>query len=208
MNTLDFWLLYVVTVSVATIVPGPSMLLALTHGLKYGTKKSISTALGNTVASMIQASIAITGLGLILITSTTLFMIIKYLGALYLIYLGVKLFKTPFHIEVNYVDKVKSISSKKLFSESFIVAASNPKALVFFTALFPQLINDVQSSFTHYVLLVVILGIIAFMGMMLYATSAYFIKGIFNKTSLGEYFGKIIGSLFIGLGASLALVRK
>lgn len=207
MENLDFWLLYIITVFVASIIPGPSMLLALTHGLKHGTKPSISTALGNTVASMIQASIAVTGLGIVLTTSTTLFMIIKYAGALYLIYLGIKLFKTPFHIE-NQNEKKEKVNLKKLFNEAFIVAASNPKALVFFTVFFPQFINEGQNNLLHYSLLVIILGIIAFICMMIYSMSANIIKDLFNKTSLSKYFGKVIGSLFISLGAGLALVRK
>ncbi len=207
-NVLEFWVLYIITVFVASIIPGPSMLLALTHGLKYGTKISIATALGNTTASMIQATIAVTGLGIVLTTSTTLFMIIKYAGALYLIYLGIKLFKTPFHIESQNSPKKEDVKLKKLFTEAFIVAASNPKALVFFTALFPQFINEGQNNLLHYSLLVLILGIIAFICMMIYSVSAYFIKDAFNKTSLSKYFGKVIGSLFISLGAGLALVRK
>jgi threonine/homoserine/homoserine lactone efflux protein len=94
MEDLNFWIIYVLTVFVASIIPGPSMILALTHGIMHGTKLSLYTAFGNSIASMIQASIAITGIGIILTTSTTLFMIIKYIGALYLIYLGIKLFKT------------------------------------------------------------------------------------------------------------------
>ncbi|MFT5659896.1 MAG: homoserine/homoserine lactone efflux protein [Sulfurimonas sp.] len=208
MDSLNFWLLYSITVFVASIIPGPSMLLALSHGLKYGAKTSIATALGNTTASMIQATISITGLGLLLTTSNTVFMLIKYVGALYLIYLGIKLFRTPFHIETNNSSKTKNKSSRKLFNESFIIAASNPKALIFFTALFPQFINEGQNSFFDYFLLVTLLGIIAFTCMMIYSLSAYFIKDLFNKTSIGKYFGKIIGSLFIGLGASLALDRR
>ena len=208
MESLDFWLLYVVTVFVASIIPGPSMLLALTHGLKYGAKNSIATALGNTTASVIQGTISVTGLGLLLTTSTTMFMIIKYIGAMYLIYLGVKLFKTPFHIDTDESSKIKQVSKKKLFNESFIVAASNPKALVFFTALFPQFISQGQNNFLHYTLMVTLLAVIAFICMMIYSLSAHFIKKLFNKTSLGDYFGKVIGSLFIGLGLGLALARK
>jgi len=207
-ESLDFWLLYVVTVFVASIIPGPSMLLALTHGLKYGAKNSIATALGNTTASVIQGTISVTGLGLLLTTSTTMFMIIKYIGAMYLIYLGVKLFKTPFHIDTDESSKIKQVSKKKLFNESFIVAASNPKALVFFTALFPQFISQGQNNFLHYTLMVTLLAVIAFICMMIYSLSAHFIKKLFNKTSLGDYFGKVIGSLFIGLGLGLALARK
>lgn len=208
MENLDFWIIYIITVFIASIIPGPSMLLALAHGIKYGAKISIATALGNSIASIIQASIAVAGLGVILTTSTTLFMIIKYIGALYLIYLGIKLYKTPFYISNENKEKTKSVNLKKLFTEAFIVAASNPKALIFFTALFPQFITQNQNNMMHYILLVSILGIIAFICMMIYSLSSYFIKDLFNKTSLSKYFGKIVGSIFIGIGATLALSRK
>ena len=208
MESLNFWLLYSITVFVASIIPGPSMLLALTHGVKHGAKLSISTALGNTTASMIQAVIAVTGLGIVLTTSTTLFMIIKYIGAAYLIYLGIKLFRTPFTIEESNEVNKEEVSKIKLFNEAFIVAASNPKALVFFTALFPQFINESQHSLIHYTLLVVILGVIAFICMMIYSLGGFAIKDLFNRTSLSSYFGKLIGSLFIGLGATLALSKR
>ncbi|PLY06233.1 MAG: LysE family translocator [Arcobacter sp.] len=209
MENFDFWLLYIPTVFIASIIPGPSMLLALTHGLKYGTKISTITALGNAIASMIQASIAVAGLGLILTTSTTLFMIVKYAGAIYLIYLGIKLFKSPFHIDTK-KEKLKKedIKLHRLFTEAFIVASSNPKALIFFTALFPQFINEGQNNILHYSLLVIILGIIAFICMMIYTISANLIKDLFNKTTLSKYFGKVVGSLFISIGAGLALAKK
>ncbi|WP_419769973.1 MAG: LysE family translocator [Candidatus Marinarcus sp.] len=207
MENLDFWLLYSMTVFITSIIPGPSMLLALSHGIKYGAKLSVFTALGNSVASMIQASIAIAGLGVILTTSTTLFMIIKYAGALYLIYLGIKLFKTHFHIEEEQL-KSTDVNKTKLFYDAFIVASSNPKALIFFTALFPLFINENQNSLLHYTLLVSILGLIAFICMMIYSLSSNSIKRVFTKTFLSNYFGKIVGTLFISFGLGLALSKR
>lgn len=208
MNTFEYWLIYALTVFVASIIPGPSMLLALVNGVKYGAKQSISTALGNTTASMIQATIAIAGLGVVLTTSTTLFMIIKYIGAAYLVYIGIKLFKTSFIIKEETIQITQKINHCKLFKEAFIIAASNPKALIFFTALFPQFIQANNSSILHSTLLVVILGAIAFICMMIYSFSGYKIKDLFNKTSLSKYIGKVIGTIFIGLGASLAIAKR
>ncbi len=208
MNTLEFWSIYIITVFVASIIPGPSMLLALAHGIKHGTKISMVTALGNTVASMIQATIAIAGLGIVLSTSTSIFMIIKYIGAAYLIYLGIKLFKTPFTIENPSYDKKEKPVLKKLFSEAFIVAAANPKALIFFTALFPQFIQANRDGLLHYTLLVLILGVIAFSCMMIYSFGGYKVKGFFNTSSVSKYIGKIIGTTFVSLGFGLAFTSK
>jgi threonine/homoserine/homoserine lactone efflux protein len=79
-NNMDikFWLVYVAVVFSASIIPGPSMLLALAHGIKYGYKNSIATALGNTIASIIQASIAVSGLSIILTSSDFLFEVIRF----------------------------------------------------------------------------------------------------------------------------------
>ncbi len=208
MNTLEFWSLYIITVFVASIIPGPSMLLALAHGIKHGTKISAITALGNSVASMIQATIAIAGLGILLSASTTVFMIIKYIGALYLIYLGIKLFKTPFTIEDSNYSKNEKTPLKKLFTEAVIVAAANPKALLFFTALFPQFIQANRTGIVHYFLLVLVLGIIAFICMMIYSFSGYKIKDFFNSTKISKYIGKVIGTTFVGLGVGLATASK
>ncbi len=208
MNTLEFWSIYIITVFVASIIPGPSMLLALAHGIKHGTKISMITALGNTVASMIQATIAIAGLGIVLSTSTSIFMIIKYIGAAYLIYLGIKLFKTPFTIEDSNYDKKEKPVLKKLFSEAFIVAAANPKALIFFTALFPQFIQANRDGLLHYTLLVLVLGVIAFLCMMIYSFGGFKVKGFFNSSSISKYVGKVIGTTFVSLGFGLAFTSK
>ncbi len=79
--SFDFFLIYSVTVFVASIVPGPSMLLALTHGMKYGAKRTIVSALGNVSVTLLQAAISIAGLGAILLASEGLFNIIKWAGA-------------------------------------------------------------------------------------------------------------------------------
>ena len=82
--SIHFILLFSLTVFVASIIPGPSMLLALTHGMKYGVRKTMASAMGNVTVTLIQATVSIAGLGTILIASETAFQIIKWSGAAYL----------------------------------------------------------------------------------------------------------------------------
>jgi len=208
MNTLEFWTLYIITVAVASIIPGPNMILALVNGIRYGAKISLFTAFGVSISIMIQAAIAIAGLGILLSTSTFVFMILKYLGALYLIYLGIKLFRTPFNIDDSTNESKEKPAFRKLFSEAFIVAASNPKSLIFFTALFPQFIQEDRAGFIHYGLLVLILGFLQFSCMMIYSFSGFKVKGFFNSTSISKYVGKVIGTTFVSLGFGLAFTSK
>src|SRR4030043_1076622 len=93
--SLKFFLVYSITIFVASIIPGPSMLLALTHGLKYGAKRTIASALGNLSITFLQAAVSIAGLGAILLASEGLFNIIKWVGAAYLLYMGIVIWRSP-----------------------------------------------------------------------------------------------------------------
>ena len=86
--SFNFILLFSMTVFIASIIPGPSMLLALTHGMNFGVKRTIASALGNVTVTIIQASISIAGLGAVLVASESVFQVIKWAGAIYLIYMS------------------------------------------------------------------------------------------------------------------------
>ena len=79
--SLNFILLYSLTVFIASIIPGPSMLLALTYGMRYGAKRTIASATGNLTVTLLQAAVSIAGLGAVLIASGTVFQLIKWAGA-------------------------------------------------------------------------------------------------------------------------------
>ena len=90
--SLEFILIYSATVFLASITPGPSMLLALNHGVRYGVRRTMATALGNVGATLIQAALSIAGLGTILLHSETAFDVIRWLGAGYLVMMGIRMF--------------------------------------------------------------------------------------------------------------------
>lgn len=203
---IEFWLLYISVVFIASIIPGPSMLLALTHGIEYGYKKSIFTALGNTFASVIQAIIAVSGLSIIFDASGIVFEIIRYTGAIYLIYLGVMLFKTKNeNVFVKGIIKDKNISNSKMFMQAFLIAIGNPKAIIFFTALFPQFLSSGNASQYQFVLLVASLGLIAFLCMMIYSIAGHKANTFFRTSTFGKYLNQITGGIFIYLGSFVAL---
>jgi homoserine/homoserine lactone efflux protein len=202
---MEFFLIYLTTVFVASIVPGPSMILALTHGVRYGAKKTMATALGNTFASVTQASVSVAGLGAVLTASRPLFFTLKYIGAAYLIYLGLNTWRSrPIRLETSVQENsIKESSFGKRFSQGFYVAAANPKAIVFFSALFPQFIDPTISPLSQYLFLIVPLSIIAFACMMIYALGGAKIKDFFTRPCTGRYFNKIVGGSFILLGIGI-----
>ena len=203
-------LLYVTTVFVASIIPGPSMLLALTHGMQYGAKKTIASAMGNLCVTLVQAFISIAGLGTILIASESAFQIIKIAGAAYLIYMGVCILftakgsVTPKEIDSSY----EAVSLRKMFLQGAFVTAGNPKAIVFFTAIFPQFINPEAAHLPQFLLLMCVGSSIAFGCFMVYAISGQKIVFLFSNATLGRYINRIIGTTFIGAGLGLAVGNR
>ncbi len=185
------------------------MILALSHGVKYGAKNAIATALGNCAASFFQAVVSIAGLGALLVASETAFLIVKYAGAAYLVWLGVGMF---FSDKLKIEDKNSSgkevPSFKKRFMQGFWVAAGNPKAIVFFSALFPQFISTHQAGIQHFALLLGLLTVIAFGCMMIYATGGSKLKDIFKGSAIGNHMNKVFGTSFVGLGVGLACSRR
>ncbi len=208
--SLNFVLLYATTVFIASIIPGPSMLLALTHGMQFGARRSIASAMGNLSVTILQALISIAGLGTILIASEMTFQIIKFVGAAYLVYIGISISLSP---TISFISNGESqiqrrVSLGKMFSQAALVTAGNPKAIVFFTAIFPQFIDPSVGYIKQSFMLIGVNSIIAFSCFMLYAISGQKIVDLYSKASIGKYINKIIGGSFIGAGIGLAASNK
>jgi threonine/homoserine/homoserine lactone efflux protein len=210
--SVEFWMLYVTTVFVASIVPGPSMLLALTHGVRYGFRRSIATALGNTTASVLQAAVSAVGLGALLVASESIFHVVKWAGAAYLVYLGITLWRSPAiqvqRLTAQQLSEAGKTPLRRLFWQGFLVAIGNPKAIVFFTALFPQFISTDSTPIPQMVLLLLTLACIAFMCMMIYAIGGHHITPLFVKTALAKYINRTIAGIFMGSGIGLAFSKR
>lgn len=208
--SLNFLSLYLITIFVATIIPGPSMLLALTHGMNYGAKRTIASAMGNLTVTLIQASISIAGLGAILVTSEAIFHAIKWIGASYLIYLGISILLSP-RMSMSpseYNNSKKWLSLRKMYLQGVFVTAGNPKAIVFFTAVFPQFVDPGSAYLVQSCILLATCSIVAFGCFMIYAISGQKIVSLFSEATVGKYVNRVIGGTFIGAGIGLVVTNK
>jgi len=208
--SFEFLLIYSVTVFVASIVPGPSMLLALTHGMKYGARRTIVSALGNLSVTLLQAGISIAGLGAILIASEGLFNIIKWVGAAYLVYMGIIIWRSSSMpvTEKSINPNISEVPLRKMYLQAAFVTAGNPKAIVFFTAVFPQFIDPNVAFIPQCGMLMGTVGIIAFSCFMAYAIGGQNIVRLFSEAAIGKYINKVIGGTFIGAGIGLASTNR
>lgn len=205
----DVWALYFIAILVLTASPGPSSLLCMTKGVTNGFKTALFTALGSLTAITLILTLSFTGLGLVIASSELLFNIIKYTGAAYLIYLGIKaLMSKQQDYEMQGEQDKQQRSLFKHYASGFIVGSSNPKAILFFTALFPQFIQPEAPLFNQYVIFAVTFMVMEFGWLAIYAflgaksSSWLFAKG------RARIFNRVTGGVFIGAGTLLTTATK
>ncbi len=138
--TLEIWLLYIGTILLFMSTPGPSHLLMISVSMSNGFKRSLATAAGDLSANAIQIMLAGFGLAAVIMSSRYGFAIIKWLGVAYLIWIGVKTIIRSYRNQ-GAAEAAPRASLKSLWLRGFVTSAANPKAVVFFAALFPQFIN-------------------------------------------------------------------
>jgi len=204
--TIHSWLMYLTLVLVATATPGPAVLFIMTNASLHGWRKAVFAALGNIAGLLCLGIIAITGLGTILKTSEMIFNHIRYAGAAYLVYLGLRmLFQEGVDFtKMNHQAPVPDASSGKIFLQALGVALSNPKAIIFLTALFPQFISVDRALVPQFTLLIATLMSFSFVFLMSYALLAHSAKAWLMQTNRVRAVNRTSGSIFIGFGILLA----
>ncbi len=192
---LEVWLTYVTTVLLLMCTPGPSHLLMISNSMINGFNRSIATATGDLTANILQMLAA--GLGLAALLSATKygFTFVKWAGIAYLVWLGIQQFRKSFSkIETQ---KSKPTSLKRLWLQGFITSAANPKAVIFFAALFPQFIEANQNFWMQMLILGATYIAIDAMFLLSYGYSAGWIATKV-KGQMGAWINRLTGSCLIG----------
>ena len=205
--TLSHWLLYVLAVLVLTATPGPSVLMCISTSVNLGALKAVVTSLGSTTAIVGIMVLSALGLGAALAASELLFNVLKWLGAAYLAYLGVVslLSKTS---EIAVSGEVKPANTRRLFAQGFLVGASNPKALLFFGALFPQFIVPSEPQLPQFVVLGVTFVFFELLWLGIYALTAAKAKQWLQKPRRARLFNRATGIVFLLAAGLLASSKR
>jgi homoserine/homoserine lactone efflux protein len=201
---IETWFGFFSVAAIATLIPGPAMLLVSTHSLSFGWTKSALTVLGNITGLAILSTVSILGLGALIIHSLLLFSALKIAGALYLLYLGVKLYKKGIPVLVIDASRSKG-ASVSLYFQGITLALSNPKAIVFTTALFPQFIDPSKVLLPQFFVLVSTLMMLSFISLMSCAVLSARFVSLLSDEKVRDIIGKIFGSALIGAGVFLIL---
>lgn len=203
------WIVFSVAVVGVFLAPGPSTLIGFAHGAEYGIARSVPTALGNGVASIVQAAIASVGMGLLLASSETLFLIIKYAGAAFLVVLGIQLWRASSRELSSAPDATRRQSyGWARFTTSFAIAMSNPESIGFFTSLFPQFLSEDSVYRVQLAVMVSLVGLSAFGASFAYACVGAAIRGRRLSGLVLLWMRRVIAVLFVASGVALLLANS
>lgn len=204
--SFDEYLVFVAITSVFLLSPGPSVLLSINNGIKYGVQRSSIAVLGNVSAFQLLIVLSSIGLGAVLTASADLFDFLKILGAIYLVYLGLKIWFSPVVSNQNEI-AIKDCDSAPftLFKQAFLVTSSNPKALVYVSALLPQFIDTQQTLLSQLMTLAITSAVVQFVIFMAYVILASKARRWLENPAKRKVFNRLSSISFIGFGAALGL---
>jgi threonine/homoserine/homoserine lactone efflux protein len=204
---LNLWLAFVAVVFVVSGTPGPNMLLSLTHGIHHGLTGTFSTMLGLLSGLAIILAISLCGLGAVLLASTTAFEVIKYVGAAYLVYLGIRIWRAA-DTRLVTQDRPVSTRASNRYRTGMLVSLSNPKAILFCVAFFPQFIDRRQALPAQAGILLATFVFIETCWMLVYAGGGARLAAWLRQGDRMRWFNRASGAVFVGAGVLLGSFRR
>ena len=206
--TTQTLLIFSLVAFIGIATPGPTVLLALTNGSRYGVRSSLPGMAGAVLSDFILISAVAVGLGALLAASEFWFSVVKWIGVVYLAYLGVRLLRSKGTLaEVADGVEVQQPTRRAIFLRSLLVAVTNPKGYLFFSAFLPQFIVPAEPLLAQYAALAVTFAAIDFLVMCAYASAgAQAIRLLRAKGAL--WLDRVCGGALLALAGSLALYRR
>jgi threonine/homoserine/homoserine lactone efflux protein len=199
-------LAFVIVSFIGIATPGPTVLLALTNGSRYGIRRALPGMVGAMASDFVLIGAVALGLGALLAASEFWFSVVKWVGAGYLAFLGLMLLRSKGSLEVAGEDG-GAASAGSIFFKSFLVAVTNPKGYLFFSAFLPQFIVADQPQMPQYLLLAAVFAVIDFAVMFAYALLGSRAVHLLKKNG-ALWLDRLCGGALLALAGSLAFYRK
>lgn len=205
---LELWLAFVAASTALLLIPGPTVLLVLSYAISQGRTVAMATVAGVALGDFVAMTASLLGLGALFLASAMLFMILKWIGAAYLIYLGVKLFRSASTTTLGGLDKPTQTSVRSVFFHATTVTALNPKGIVFFIAFVPQFIMPDKALAPQFVILISTFVGLAAINTLVYALLADRLRHKITRPSVLAAFSRFGGGALIAMGVATAAFKQ
>ena len=204
--SFEHWLAFAAASAVMLAIPGPTILLVISYALGQGWRTAFPIALGVALGDFTAMTLSMLGVGALLATSATIFTTLKWVGAAYLIYLGVKLFRAGGSLDA--APRQDAASAWKMLAHAWLVTALNPKSITFFVAFLPQFLDPKADFWTQMLIFEATFVTLAFANAMGYALIASRARAVIGNPRAIGLFNKAGGTLLIGAGVATVAIRS
>ena len=208
--TMHMWLLYCATVFLISATPGPNMLHILSRSVELGLGRSLPAMAGCMSALVTMMAASALGLTALLLALPGAFDVLRYLGTAYLVYLGIKAWRSPVEEAgaSEFAASAAPLSPLAIYRGGYLIAISNPKALLFVAAFLPQFINPALPKGPQFAILVGTFAVIETCWYFTYALGGRGLARWLEQPSAQRLFNRMTGVVFVGFGALLLRSQK
>ena len=210
---IDAWPLFALAILIASVSPGPNVLIVMVHALRHGWRNALFTIAGNIACLFLIATLAALGVGALIQAQPVLYLVLKVLGAGYLIWMGARILWRSFQPQggIEGLDDVGASASPpnrlRLATEAFLVSASNPKSVIFLSAVFPQFLDPGRALAPQFaVMFATIIAIVTTIHLA-YAIGASALRERIARPRVRTWLSRATGGTFVALGAGVLTAK-
>lgn len=200
------WLAFAAASIVLLLIPGPTVVLVVTYALSQGRRVAVATAAGVALGDLTAMTLSLAGLGALLLTSATLFTVLKWIGAAYLVYLGIRLWRS--RPQLPDIDSAPEVRRRGVFGHAFVVTALNPKSIVFFVAFVPQFIARDAPIVPQLVIMEATFVTLAAVNALVYALAADQLRARIRRPGVLTWLNRAGAGCLVALGAATAAIGR
>ncbi|TFL20028.1 LysE family translocator [Jannaschia formosa] len=204
---LPLWLAFVAASAALLAIPGPTILLVMSYALSQGRRVAVASAAGVALGDAVAMTASLAGLGALVLASATLFTVLKWVGAGYLIWMGWKLWRSAGGLALGDVDPAQ-VGGRAVFWHAAVVTALNPKSIVFFIAFVPQFVDAGAPLGPQFAVLIVTFVTLAVVNVLIYALLASRLRDGLRRPSVLRAMGRAGGAALMGMGVLTAFTRR
>lgn len=203
--TFATWFAFLAASIVLLLIPGPTVLLVVSYALTQGRKVAVTMAAGVACGDFTAMTLSLAGLGALLLTSATFFTVLKWIGAAYLVYLGVRLWRAKPALP----DVAAAVPrTRGIFVHAFTVTALNPKSIAFFVAFVPQFIDHARPLLPQFAIVEATFVVLAAINALAYALAADKLRNRIRRPGVLTWMNRAGATCLVGMGAATAAIGR